>query len=740
MMSPASPDVEKITELERQFSRRTLLARYASGRVRHFPSRLAVASAGASVLMLVNGWQYGLGVLAIMLLGEVVDCLYLRAVPRRLKQGWGYRHVYFASTVTAILQAGSTSVAMWLSWFGPASHDSPLFSIVFLAGAAINGGIVQPFHPAASIARLVVYAFTVMVLFAVDWHTGGTPDTPAMMNAFGTLMLGYMVFLFIDFVKGGFKRNRHNLMEITARGREIMLREKEAQRLSLVARNANDSVVLSDVNRRIVWVNDAFTRITGYDAQEAMGRTPIELLNGPETDLETTKAIDKAVRAGVPFRGEIQNITKEGRKIWIETNLVPVLDTEGNVEMTVAIERDVTDARAHAQEMAAAKVAAEEGARAKAEFLATMSHEIRTPMNGVIGMTDMLDATTMTAEQRQYVETIRSSAQALVTIINDILDMSKLDAQKMTLLSEPFDLRSCIEQTALLMQPQAQAKGLDLIVSFGNDIPLRIVGDDGRFRQVVLNLLGNAVKFTENGCIEIDVSTVSESEATWVVVSVRDTGIGIPNDRLEDVFERFVQADAATTRRFGGTGLGLTITRMLVEAMGGTIRVDSQEGVGSCFSLTLPAQEAPVSLVQTAADADDESVLDHLNGRRILLAEDNKVNRLLVRKFLGDLPIELDFAHDGQQAVEMARDWQPDLIFMDMSMPVMSGVEATEHIRCLGGQQPRIVALTANAFDSDRSACIKAGMDGFLSKPVRRAELLASLVSQLPKNHLSSTN
>lgn len=715
-------------------ARTELLLRYARGRVAHFAARQVLTLTGGFVLILLNNPAQGIAAIVVALFGEAVDCLYLRSVPVRLARGEPPGRIYVVSTVIAGFQAVTITICIGLAWFGPTSHSSMLFAIAFLSGAAINGGLVLPYHRAAAIARLAVYGVAAIALFAGDAMVFGDTDTEFVLNAVGTAMLAYMVFLFLQFVDSGFRRHRQNAIALTEKSRalemtnrQLQLRQKEAQQLSMVAKNANDSVILSNADGRIAWVNDAFTRITGFTQKEAIGMLPGDLLNAPQTDPETTAAIARAVAEGEAFRGEIQNATKDGRLIWIETNQVPVLDSAGRVEMMVAIERDVTEAKQIARDLARAKRAAEDGARAKAEFLATMSHEIRTPMNGVIGMADLICETSLSADQRLYAETIRNSAQALLTILNDILDLSKLDAGKMVLNPVDFDLRECLSGTLDLLRPQAKDKGLRCDLAIATELPGRVRADDGRLRQILINLIGNAIKFTKHGGVTVRVRLAHRDGAAFVVVDVEDTGIGIEEGNLNNVFERFAQAETSTTRRFGGTGLGLTISRMLAEAMGGDIRARSRPGRGSCFSLALPlvpaAGPAPFPAADPAAPADREG----LSGMRVLVAEDNKINRLLIRKFLCDLPVMLMFAHDGRQALEMFRHQRPDLVFMDMSMPIMGGIEATRHIRASGLPQPAIVALTANAFASDKAACLEAGMDGFLSKPVRRAELLAAL-------------
>lgn len=745
-MHNAQPATEQhLTELEHSFGESGMLSRYARGRVAHFANRQIVTLVGGAVLLVMNGWQIGVLAVLVAVCGEIIDCLYLRRVPERLKQGAPVARIYALSTITATIQAVTIAFCVSLSWFGQASQFSPLFAIAFLAGAAVNGGLVMPYHRAAAVARLAVYAVSLCTLFVNDALHLRSLEIEFVMDSAGALLLAYMVYLFLQFVNRGYQRNGKNMLALTEQShalevanKQLRERQKEAERLSLVAKHANDSVILIDVDGRIAWVNDAFTRITGFTPDQAIGQMPGDLLNGPQTKSTTTQALQDAVAAGQPFRGEIQNVTRDGRVIWIETNQVPVLDADGNVEMMVAIERDITAAKESARELSEAKRAAEDGARAKAEFLATMSHEIRTPMNGVIGMADLMCETDLNEDQELYANTIRSSAGSLLTIINDILDLSKLDAQKLELSPVDFDMQACLGDTIRLLRPKAVEKGLELDLVIDAEMPGFVQADDGRIRQVLINLIGNAIKFTDAGRVSVRARTVSTGGACQLHVDVQDTGIGIDQDKLDHVFERFLQADAATTRRFGGTGLGLTISRMLVEAMGGKISVTSRPGEGSCFSVMIPLNAGKDRPEAASVPGHVDEQVNVLHGMQVLVAEDNKVNRLVMSKFLKDTQIELRFAHDGQQVVDMVLSDPPDLVFMDMSMPKLSGIEATEQIRAKAIRQPVIVALTANAFDSDKVACLEAGMDGFLTKPVRRPDLLTCMAKYRDASDVSA--
>ncbi len=514
---------------------------------------------------------------------------------------------------------------------------------------------------------------------------------------------------------------RSTIKTLRKREQELERHQVELEQLSTVAQNASDSIILSGPDLRVFWVNDAFTRMTGYTIDDAIGKRPGDLLNGPETDPETIRDIAEHIARGERLHREILNYTKDGDTIWVDTNLVPVLNENGDMRMVIGIERDVTSQKRNAVELAEAKRAAEEADRTKTEFLANMSHEIRTPMNGIIGMADLLSETALPEEQEQYVQIIRTSSKALLKIINDILDLTRMESGKLSLEPVDFDLERCIESAVDILRPVAREKGLTLNVNYATDLPKSVRADDGRVRQILVNLVGNAVKFTASGRVDVRVLR-AQSDPYRLTIDVQDSGIGMSQAQLNNIFDRFSQADAATTRSFGGTGLGLTISRLLAQQMQGDITVHSEPGQGSCFSLYIQC-DAPLGQPEQT-DTAQEPDLDRIRGCKVLLAEDNRTNRLLIRKYLSDLTVELIEAENGYEAVELCARHRPDLILMDMSMPEMDGLTATRLIRMQNHPQPPIVALTANAFASDREACLAAGMNGFLSKPINKKELL----------------
>ena len=532
-------------------------------------------------------------------------------------------------------------------------------------------------------------------------------------------------------------RDRHGKVTAGVVICEDVTEEKEilerAQRLSSIVDSSIDAILTTDVDGIIRSWNVSAERFYRRTAAETIGTDVTTLLDPGDV------ARELAARARlIEQRGgsEIIEFTRdhEGHLVHGVVTMFPVLNEAGQVHAIARIVRDVTEMRhaiAEKNRLEIDESAARAASRLKSEFLATMSHEVRTPLNGIIGMTDFLVDGPLTDEQRSYALIAQNSANSLLTIVNDILDFSKIEAGKLDVEYVNFGLRDVVEDTERAFAFVAQSKQVQLLSLFELDPRQMVFGDPGRLRQVLSNLIGNAIKFSAGGAVTIVASSTEPSgDRAEFEFEVRDTGIGMSEEVTATLFQPFTQADASTTRKYGGTGLGLSITKRLVELMGGSIRVTSELGRGSSFVVTLPMQiVAARAEVEASAPS---SVLPLANGAgvRVLVAEDNAVNQKVALAMLSKLGYRAHAVGNGKEALSALALGDYEVVLMDCQMPEMDGYEAAEKIRAgegPGGAHVRIIAMTANALKGDRERCLGVGMDDYITKPVRITELRAAL-------------
>lgn len=659
----------------------------------------------------------------------------------------------------------------------------------------------------------------------------------------------------------------------------------ENRKLSLVAKGTNNIVIITDKQRNIEWVNHAFEELTGYQLEEVVGKNPGSILQFGNTQKETILAIRKALNNMETFNGEIENVSKSGRKYWIELNISPIFNDNGELLNFIAIESDITEKKkkdininnliqtqnsifngvGHAvmftgangliqrinqaglnllgytenevvgkkgqidfhdfgeivarsmelsqelntpvvpgfetliakarnqqnmdanewtyiskegkripvwlsvtsiknsdgtligyfsaaedytvkkqieQSLIEAKNFAEQAAHAKDSFLANMSHEIRTPLNAIIGFTELLSQNSLDPIQKDYVNNINTAGANLLLIINDILDISKIESGQLVLEANPVDLKSTLKHVYNLLKVKADEKNIEFNLLLDADMPEYVLGDKGRLNQILMNLAGNSLKFTEEGEVTISVKKLAEtSDKVRLRFSIRDTGIGIPEDKTTTIFERFTQAEATTTRRFGGTGLGLNIVKQLVELQNGEINVKSKVGQGSDFYFTIEFQkvEKEVELDEPSIENKIEEPLGNL---AILLCEDNELNQHLAKKVIEKFGFKLDIANNGKEGIDMLISKNYDLILMDLQMSVMDGYQTTIYIREILKSNIPIIAMTAHSLVGERQKCKDIGMNDYVSKPFKQNELLEKIrnVSALRNEDLANVS
>lgn len=506
----------------------------------------------------------------------------------------------------------------------------------------------------------------------------------------------------------------------------------------------SNAVIEFDVKGQVLWANENFLSLMGYELSEIQFKHRSIFLPEFEDHEADYQQIWDQVVGGTAQAGEFKRLTKDKQFVWIQGSYTPVHNANGEVCKIIKMALDVTEKRKLAEnlekknvELHAAASKARAATNAKSVFLANMSHEIRTPLNSIIGITDTLAETSLDPQQSNFVGILQRANHQLMTIINDILDLSKVEAGEIEMKSQPFEMKKVLEDITAVLGFRAKEKGLDLQLHVDTDVQDVFYGDADRLRQVLINLLNNSIKFTHHGSVSLTISMNRTPRVGNLLFCIADTGIGIPRQKFKDIFRPFTQADATTTRRYGGTGLGLSITQKMVHLMNGDIWLESEPNVGSVFyfTTTMPVTTDAVPLVQAPSLAKfhltDQKHVFSGPRLRILVVDDVDDNRSLLGIYLQNTTHMVSYAGSGVEAVTKLNESDYDLIFMDVQMPEMDGYEATRRIRLLentlGRRPTRIIACTANAFSEDVAKSMQAGCDLHLSKPIRKDMLLKTI-------------
>ncbi len=686
--------------------------------LRHILRLLLIIVPAIGLILLVtkpDGWQNGMIGVTVASILYLLNLWWLSRFP---STRWGTINLVF-----------SAIIAIWLTILSYQEYSVP--SLLWLAILSWFTIMVAGYKSGLLITLLTVLMFLL-------YHFNATPlfrQVDASATRYIIVPAGSFMFSFVIFL--GCSSLILALLDFSRRrsARELMASE---QKRRLYIQQTSMAVIDCDVNGLITGWNRAAHRTFGYTTAEALGQHAIELLTAPDARPAVhTLVTEIKQQILTEVRNINTNYTKDGRIITCEWTNTGIWTETGQFMGFIYSAVDITARIESERELKLAKEQAEAATHAKSSFLANMSHEIRTPMNGVIGMTNLLLATALSAEQAEYVETIHKSGNALLDIINEILDFSKIESGKLTLDLQAFDLHRTLEDTINLLVNHERCHTVALTLQIGATVPHWLVGDAGRLRQILINLLGNALKFTERGTVTLAVD-VQQLSGDWAELcfAVHDTGIGIAPTRINGLFERFVQADVSATRKYSGTGLGLSICKLLVDKMDGRIWAESELDKGSAFYVTLrfPLAEhraPPLRKQLNPATLPKPALHDALT---ILLVEDNPINQKVALRILAHIGYQATLAHNGKAAVEAVQQHAYDLVLMDLQMPEMDGFEATRQIRRTvpRQRQPHIIAMTAAALAEDHRQALAAGMDDFIAKPIR-PDALAQKLTSVPR-------
>ncbi|MDQ7018298.1 MAG: ATP-binding protein [Robiginitomaculum sp.] len=624
----------------------------------------------------------------------------------------GFSTGVFASLGPALWELGGT--------------EGKLFAILLLNASLVHSSILLSKARFLYLVSVLPFVVPLLVLPLCDYFIEHTLSLTELIAVFFAMILPlfannkayqwlHSVMQEQQTAKLSAEQEAENAARMNA---QLMALNQALDTHAMVTRSTPEGVLLS--------VNDAFCEKNQYSREELIGQRHTLLDSGYHSS-QFFEDMQATLNAGKVWSGLIQNKAKDGTLYWGDTTISPIKNSDGKIIECISIRRDIT-------ELLEAREQAERANQAKSEFLAMMSHELRTPMNAVLGMASLLKASDLDAQQREYITALTDGGEILMTVLNDILDLSKIEAGKLEMETIEVDVRHAVKRLERLWAPNAKDKGLNFVCTIDDNVPSVIRGDITRIRQIVYNLLSNAVKFTEEGEVSLKVSTEQISQDTArISFAVRDTGVGISEEAQSRLFTSFEQADKSVTRKFGGTGLGLAISKKLAQLMSGDISIASKPGEGTCFTFVL---EAPVVTRESLKENEKKSphptaeqTATAKSRLRILAAEDNPLNQRVLKAFLQPFNYDVVMVEDGVEALEHLASQSFDLVLMDVQMPRKDGITTTREIRASDGPNANIpiIAMTANAMSGDRQKCLEIGMTDYVPKPIDPRVLITAI-------------
>jgi PAS domain S-box-containing protein len=602
-----------------------------------------------------------------------------------------------------------------VTWVNSATEDLLGYTLVELQGKLLSEIVVGE-GTDKSVLEYSRQALDKKLPYRIDLQVYKKDGTPIWLHSSTTPILNDT---------GEIERQVEIIGDIT----EQKNAEDQLTLLSLVASKTVNGVAISSRDGKIKWINDSLEKITGYTLEEFKNTRPGDLLSGEGTDKQLLETARSQASACVPSNIELLNYRKDGSPIWLSISNTPTFNKDGSMDQQVEIINDISERKLAEQELIKTREEALQLSKAKETFLSVMSHEIRTPLNAVIGMAHILMDDNPTESQRENLEILGFSAQNLLKLINDILDFTKIETGNMVLENVDVNLKELVSQTLNSLQFKTDGKEVILKSEIDHRIAKYVKGDNTRLYQILINLLGNAIKFTEEGEVKLKLDLLQETNKTVKVrFEISDTGIGIEPDKIDHIFDSYVQASSDTTRKYGGTGLGLTITKSLLQLYNSNIMVVSEVGKGSSFSFIIDFNRSQ----ESSMPLENKIPVEQLSAF-ILVVDDNEINRILAKKVLVKWGVKVDFAENGKIALDKVQKSKYDLILMDLHMPVMDGMEASKAIRSLGAEYAKlpIVALTASIFAHELETITECGMDGYVIKPFTPNDLYTKISTLL---------